>query len=111
MFGSFFMDRDGKPISGLEWARMKMRGDHRVCATRIKGRHGEAWVSTVHLGYNAGFGSGPPLLFETMVFWFRPVAGDVIGSMSPDDGPYVQERDYTEQQARATHRALVAEFG
>lgn len=29
----------------------------------------KVWVSTVFLGIDHAFGSGPPLLFETMAFW------------------------------------------
>ena len=29
---------------------------------------GDLWVSTVFLGLDHGFGNGPPVLFETMIF-------------------------------------------
>jgi len=45
------------------WAR-SIEGDRRVGYDEIDGKR----VSTVFLGLNHQFGSGPPLLFETMVF-------------------------------------------
>jgi len=56
-------------IDLFEWAhRMEGRGDPdrwRVDGTMLS--NGK-YVSTVFLGLNHAFGSGPPLLFETMVF-------------------------------------------
>lgn len=46
----------------------------RVGYTDVDGRT----VSTVFLGYDHGYGDGPPLLFETMIF----PEGDVFGRCS-----------------------------
>lgn len=51
-------------------------------------------VSTVYLGTDHGWGDGPPLIFETMVF---------------EDGPLDQEcvRYSTREQAVAGHGAMI----
>ena len=84
-----YYDREGKPIK---------LGDHliffqdpiykQVASTYLpNGRH----VSTVWLGLDHGFGNGPPLIFETMVF---PEAE-------------ICERYSTEVEAREGHARLV----
>lgn len=55
----------------LEWALWIEEGhEQRVVAQETIGKY---WVSTVFLGLDHRFGdSGPPLLFETMVFDAKP---------------------------------------
>ena len=48
----------------LAWAHDFDKKNRVVAKTRI----GDALVSTVFLGHNYRFGSGPPLVFETMIF-------------------------------------------
>lgn len=48
----------------IEWAKWFEGADRIVDKTTI----GESKVSTVFLGLDHSFGSGPPLVFETMVF-------------------------------------------
>ena len=48
----------------IEWAREYENTDHRVARVEFGG----VKVSTVFLALDHGSGSGPPLLFETMVF-------------------------------------------
>jgi hypothetical protein len=55
-----------------------------------------AFVSTVFLGRDHGFGHGPPVLFETMVKW-------------PDEGYRDQMRYVAEDKARVGH-ALMVEY-
>jgi hypothetical protein len=59
---------DGKlvvPVKDLiEWARWLEFADRTVDQTRI----GPILVSTVFLGLDHNFGSGLPLVFETMIF-------------------------------------------
>lgn len=69
-------------------------------ATAFKGpRHvaiyefGDTKVSTVFLGLDHGYGDGPPVLFETMVFG------------GPHDGH--QERASTWDEAQCMHDAVV----
>ena len=48
----------------MTWARWLEKADRRVAATH----NDHVRVSTVFLGRDHSFGSGPPLLFETMIF-------------------------------------------
>lgn len=57
-------DRQGNRISWRRWAELhgssyKIIAQHQVA---------ESWVSTVWLGLDHGFGHGPPVIFETLVF-------------------------------------------
>ena len=63
-FGAY--DRNGKPISQMEWSRLMMDHEYkRVALDKV----GDADVSTVWLGLDHNFsGTGPPLIFETMIF-------------------------------------------
>lgn len=74
----------------MEWARSFEKSDRHVAVDKI----GEARVSTVFLGLDHSFGSGAPLLFETMIF----------------GGPHDQEqwRYPTWDEAVAGHRRAVA---
>lgn len=95
-----YFDRAGKPITFARWvAVMEKDPDSRivhhtwlVCDTSI------VLVSTVWLGMDHNFfsDSGPPLVFETMVFGLA-------------DDEY-QERYATEDAARAGHDALVRDW-
>ena len=53
------------PADKMTWERMMKNPETRRVAETIIG---EAYVSTVFLSLDHSFGSGPPLLFETMVF-------------------------------------------
>ena len=83
------------PVDLMTWARWfeDNRDKRRVAATDIF--PGKLWVSTVFLGIDHGFGMGPPLLFETMVF-------DESGN---DDDC---ERYTTWEEAEAGHAKIVA---
>ena len=48
----------------MEWGRWFETADHHVAQDVI----GDQRISTVFLGLDHSFGSGPPLLFETMIF-------------------------------------------
>ena len=48
----------------MEWGKWIQTADRHVAKDKI----GKAKISTVFLGLDHSFGSGPPLLFETMVF-------------------------------------------
>ena len=53
------------PVDLMEWAHFfEDFSNRRVRHTRV----GPYFVSTVFLGLDHSFGSGPPLLFETMVY-------------------------------------------
>lgn len=70
--GQRYYDRQGTVIDLLEWARLF--GDYsykRVARTTITSAAdpGNTFnVSTVWMGIDSGFGHGPPVIFETMVF-------------------------------------------
>ena len=53
-------------ISILAWAEERAKQDCRVALTEYE--DGKIRVSTVFLGIDHRFGTGPPILFETMVF-------------------------------------------
>jgi hypothetical protein len=80
----------------LRWGRWFESGERTVARTWVRG----GCVSTVFLGLNHNFfGSGPPLLFESMLF----VDGDAGGEDL--------ERYSTWSQAEAGHLAMVAKYG
>jgi hypothetical protein len=62
-----YYDKDGTPIEQVEyWARKyEEPGYKRVAETTLPDGK---WVSTVWLGISYQFGTGPPLIFETVVF-------------------------------------------
>lgn len=57
-------DRQGRPITMEQWVA-EFGKDRHVAETDL-GTLG--YVSTVWLGLNHAFGSGPPVIFETMIF-------------------------------------------
>lgn len=95
--GDFFYDREGKPISLQEWGRLHIDETYvRVTDTDL----GPYWVSTVWMGTNFGFGEGPPIIFETMVF--TTSARD-----EGHAGPEFDTRRYaTEAEALAGHEEM-----
>jgi hypothetical protein len=91
-----YYDRQGNPLTSQQWAKSFDPAAKRVAETTLpNGR----WVSTVWLGIDHSFGSGPPLIFETMVF---PSKDD----MSDLDC----ERYSTEREALEGHERLVAKW-
>jgi hypothetical protein len=63
---SNYYDRQGNRMTLRQWARsFEKRPDRRVAETTLPDG---TWISTVWLGLDHSFGSGPPLIFETMVF-------------------------------------------
>lgn len=65
-----YYDRDGKPITIMEWSRLFQDREYAVIARleedRDDGTH--ILISTTWLGLNHQWGDGPPLIFETMIF-------------------------------------------
>ena len=92
---SLYYDRQGNPMDLMDWA-LRGRDDFRVAETTLPDGK---WISTVHLGIDHSFGSGPPLIFETMVF---PSQGD-YGELDCD-------RYSTEAEAKAGHAAMVEKW-
>lgn len=88
---SMYFDRAGQPIGLGDWAYLHSdEGYVRVAATTM----GDAWVSTVWLGHDMGFGMGPPIVFETMIF------GGPLGEY--------QRRYHDEAEALRGHLVAVA---
>lgn len=89
-----YYDRQGNPMTLTEWAQSfeTRQGQRRVAETTLaNGR----WVSTVWMGLDHSFGSGPPLIFETMVF------------ASPDDRADLDcDRYSTEAEALVGHQRM-----
>lgn len=84
---------DGEPVKCknlLAWARWMETGERQIAADDIGGVR----VSTVFLGRDHAFGSGRPVLFETMIF----------------GGPHdeYQERYCTREQAVIGHSRALA---
>lgn len=91
-------DRQGKQITDLlQWAKLFERGDYkRVAVTTLPDGK---WISTVWLGLDHSFGSGPPLIFETMVFPSK----DDMGDLDCD-------RYSTEEEALEGHQRMVEKW-
>ncbi len=87
----YILDADGKPQCCddlMAWARWFETANLHVAETHF----GDVRVSTVFLGLDHSFGSGPPLLFKSMVF-----GGTLDGE---------QERYTSRADAEAGHTAL-----
>jgi len=78
-------------VSPEEWRNWRVKNDEQ--RTVAKDQIGEVCVSTVFLGIDDSFGSGPPILFESMVF----------GGRYDED----MDRYETWEEAEAGHRAMV----
>ena len=64
-----YYDRQGNPLTLMQWAKLVENFDYKVVAqTEV----GFDRVSTIWLGLNHNWWGGPPLIFETMIFWFCP---------------------------------------
>jgi hypothetical protein len=100
-YGPRYFDREGKPLPMCAWA--VLFEDRHEYGAIGKTDVGPWWISTVWLGMDHQWGDGPPLIFETMVFWHGPTGS------TPDQGYEYQERYSTEAQARAGHALAVAQ--
>ena len=94
-----FYDMDGNPISVQQWGRLRDGTGPHIGSTMV----GHWWVSTVWLGLNHRvFGLGPPIIFETMVFYRGK---DKVERPWLDE--YMQ-RYATKEEALAGHEAVVS---
>lgn len=66
-----YYDPDGNPLTMWEWAfRQEWNGTNVIARDYVDlPGGGRARVSTIWLGIDMNFGNGPPLIFETMVFF------------------------------------------
>lgn len=85
-----YYDRDGTPMTMMAWAMKLESAEARDVAFD---EMGDVHVSTVWIGLNHNWGSGAPLIFETMIF----------GGVNDQ----YQERYATEEQALAGHERIV----
>ena len=90
-----YYDREGRPLDDpMKWAKLFSDPKYKVLQkTETRG----AVVSTVWLGLDHGWGEGPPIIFETIVF-----GGRCDGEMW---------RYSTEEQARLGHWNAVVMVG
>lgn len=94
--GTYILDEAGEPLPciGLaDWSRM-FEDPRRVVAQTVVG---QLTVSTVFLGLDHGWGEGPPVLWETMIF-------DTHWRVAGDD---YQERYTSRAAALEGHRRAV----
>lgn len=82
----------------ITWARWYESADRRVALTEVGPYH----VSTVFLGLDHQYGTGPPLLFETMVWMDTCAAPDSDMHTWLDE----QERCSTWDEAVAQHERM-----
>jgi hypothetical protein len=68
-------DKEGKPISLIEWGRLLEDRDYKI--VKQETLESGKWVSTVWLGLDYSFGGDKPLIFETMVFPSREDFSDL----------------------------------
>lgn len=95
-FGLRYYDLYGMPISMQRWSQL--HGEYKHVGSTVVRREGQSWwVSTVWLGLDHGFGSGPPVIFETMTF-------------GADGSADVCARYSTLRQAQHGHREVVREL-
>jgi hypothetical protein len=90
----YISNENGEPVHEpdlLKWGRWLVHAARHVAEEQV----GPARVSTVFLGCDRQLGSGPPLLFETQVFW----DGHALH--------YEMDRYATRAEAHAGHAALV----
>jgi hypothetical protein len=104
---SLYYDRLGQPIFSFVWSE---KIENRKYARIGYKRFGGLRVSTVWLGLDHGFGDGPPLIFETMVFDNYSgkgimLDGKPIGLIAGKDR--LQWRYATEAEARKGHMRAV----
>ena len=99
-----YYDKEGKPITLLEWAELGDDTDYkRIASTMVAERY---WVSTIWLGVDHNFGLwAPPLLFETCVFDNGAPIEVLEGHETVES--LVIDRYTTEEQAKAGHEGVV----
>jgi hypothetical protein len=89
-------DREGQPIPWEESVRLSADREYRrVAWTALPNLGPEAFVSTVWLGLDHGWGAGPPIIFESLDF---PAQKHM-------------RRYSTLEEARVGHEELVRELG
>jgi hypothetical protein len=93
---AYYFDLDGNAIGMRQWGELWESDARFIGHTELPGG---CWVSTVWLGIDHGFGTGPPVIFESMVFASREDMIDL------DCVRYT-----TRAQAEAGHEILVTRW-
>ena len=110
--GLYILDEHDNPVPCYDtptwgrWIEAASRdGRKRVCADYDEGdATRQIFVSTVFLGVDHGFGSGPPILYETMVFMLTAATKDKPGErISLDD---LTRRYHTRDEAMRGHQEV-----
>lgn len=106
---SEYYDRQGQPISLDQMADLMKDPTYKILGdTELPDG---TWISTVWLGLNHQYGSGPPLIFETMVFPRKGPSVSISQYLTdPHSGDHWQElgcwRYATEEQALVGHQRI-----
>ena len=91
-----------------EWSDYYNTNDRHLCKTQV--RDG-AWVSTVFLGIDHGWGGGTPLVFESMAFTCEHEKHIAFGREVDGVGEELdQERYCTYDQALRGHERMVEKW-
>ena len=99
-----YFDMEGKPITLRQWADGQMPTPEGKNPKVVKQEHvGDYFISTVLLGLDHSFGSGPPLIFETMIF----NQSDDAKELGNDWLDTYCERYSTKEQALEGHQVAV----
>jgi hypothetical protein len=103
----YYIEKDGVPVIAPDGARsFPSMEERRVAYDDL----GHARVSTVFLSLDHGYGDGPPVLYETMVFDERPpsVCPTCGQTTRNDDGD--SERYCTREEALTGHARYVEKW-
>lgn len=92
-------DNSVSPCTMEEWLEKSFKQNH-VAYSDLMGYS----ISTVFLGLNHQYENGPPILFETMIFFSWEKANDI---KEPDELDYYQERCSTFDEALVMHNKAV----
>ena len=102
-----YYDINGKPMEMMAWAKAQTPEGKRVAEDTIEAGGRRYWVSTVWMGLDHNFSqTGPPLIFETMVF-----NADTIKKKPMEGGDWsdlMMDRYATKAEALAGHADMCA---
>ena len=111
MIHSYVLDAEHRPIGEPDldvWARWMMDFDnHRRVAEDFTRFHR---ISTVFLGFDHGWGKGPPILFETMVFEREAAIKETFGRLMPVHDDVEQWRYASWDDAVTGHAAILSRY-
>lgn len=109
----YVLDDNGnpRPATMEEWVKMFEDSEGRIVKQEYVGK---LFISTVFLGLDHGWGNGPPVLWETMVFHPNPEPLNKKRRFNMPRHKMVELDGYTErcsgnkEQAEAMHERVVA---